>query len=461
MLTIIKKKMFTLSCLICLFYSTTVTASESNAALTIKLAKPTFVLPMFTGPYSEREASIAPEEYETAERLRSMLDSDEKEAVLKELENFFDIELSPAMLTLKAQIYFSLKDYKKAEETFLNVLSRKPQLVRVHRDLGQLYLLQDKPKLARHHFSEAVSFGSNEAIVHGQLAYLNLTLHGAFSAITSYQQAMAMQPEEVQWQQGLLAALSQAKMYESAQALLTELLAKNPADKELWLNQAILALNTNDTRQALVSLEMAIMLGESDDDNIKIATQLHLQQHSYDRAVVLISRHLDKPVLDMVLLNEYLTWLNQVDMWQQAGKLLDGLASKVETMKPAKQSVFYTHKAKVAIKKNQNKQAGRFYTLALEKDPTNGDALIDYALYATADKDYVKAELLYTRAAVLPTKMKQALLGKAQLYLNMRDHKSALQELQKVYSRFPELHYLPEQIEIIKNIIRTEVKVNS
>ena len=326
MLKIIKNTVLSLSAITCFFSSMAAEASNSN--LTVKLAKPTFVLPMFTGPYSEREASIAPEEYETAERLRGMLDADEKEAVLKELESFFDIELSPAMLSLKAQIYFSLAQYDKAEQTFLKVLSRKPQLVRVHRDLGQLYLLQEKPKLARHHFSEAVSYGSNEAIVHGQLAYLNLTLHGAFSAITSYQQAMALQPEEVQWQQGLLASLSQAKMYESAQALLSELIAKNPANKELWLNQAVLSLNMNDTRQALVSLEMAIMLGETDDGNIKTATQLHLQMHSYDRALVLIHQHLDKSVLDMDLLNEYLTWLNQVDMWQQAAKLLDGLESK-------------------------------------------------------------------------------------------------------------------------------------
>lgn len=458
MLTIIKNTVLSVSALACLIYG--VSAMASNDNLTIKLAKPTFVLPMFTGPYSEREASIAPEEYETAERLRGMLDSNEKEAVLKELESFFDIELSPAMLSLKAQIYFSLQQYEKAEKTFLKVLSRKPQLVRVHRDLGQLYLLQEKPKLARHHFAEAVSYGSNEAIVHGQLAYLNLTLHGAFSAITSYQQAMALQPEEVQWQQGLLASLSQAKMYESAQALLTELIAKNPNNKELWLNQAVLSLNMNDTRQALVSLEMAIMLGESDDSNIKTATQLHLQAHSYDRALVLINKHLNKSVLDMDLLNEYLTWLNQVDMWQQAAKLLDGLESKVQSMTASKQSIFYHHKAKIALKKKQATQVDKYYTLALEKDPTNGDALIAYALYLADKKDYIKAELLYSRAAVIPENIKQALLGKAQLYLNMQNHSSALKTLQNTYRRFPELHYLPEQIDIIQNIIRTKNKVS-
>ena len=129
-------------------------------------------------------------------------------------------------------------------------------------------------------------------------------------------------------------------------------------------------------------------------------------------------------------------------------------------MKPQKQSIFYNHKAKIALKKKQDSKAGQYYTQALEKDPTNGDALIDYALYSADNKDYIKSELLYTRASVLPEKMKQALLGKAQLYLNMQDHSSALKTLQKAYQRFPDLHYLPEQIDIIQNIIRTKNKVS-
>ncbi len=40
----------------------------------------------------------------------------------------------------------------------------------------------------------------------------------------------------------------------------------------------------------------------------------------------------------------------------------------------------------------------------------------------------------------------------------MLDYKSAIITLQKAYGRFPELHYLPEQIEILKNIVRTKNK---
>ncbi|QBG35678.1 tetratricopeptide repeat protein [Litorilituus sediminis] len=453
------KKILVSSCYLAFLSTSQVSqASAGHSDFVIKVAKPTFILPSFSGPYQEREATIAPEEYETAERLRSMLDSGQKEQVLKELESYFDIELSPAMLSLKAQIYFTLEQFDKAEQTFKAVLSRKPQLVRVHRDLGQLYLIQEKFKLARHHFSEAISLGSNEAMIHGQLGYLNLTLYGPFSAISAYQKAITLQPEEVQWQQGLLAALSQAKMYESAQALISELLAKDPNNKDLWLNQAVLAINADNTNLALVSLEMAIMLGDSDDINLKTATQLHLQRHSYDRAVTLINEHLNKSTLDIKLLNEYLVWLEQVDMYQQADKLLAGVEAKVKALPLAEQSVFYSHKANIAAKQKNKQTALRYYKLALEQDANNGDALIRFAQFALAQKDYINAEIYYTRASVLPKFAKQALLGKAQMYIDMLDYKSAISELQKAYGRYPELHYLPEQMDILKNIIRSKDK---
>src|SRR5690606_2013977 len=159
---------------------------------------------------------------------------------------------------------------------------------------GQLYLIQEDYKKARQYFANAVAFGSNDAIIHGQLAYLNLTMHGASSAISEYQQALALEPENPQWQQGLLAAFTQAKMYEAARALLREMLTRHPDKPGLWLNHAALALQTENFEEAVIGLEMAILLGDDDEKNLKTAAQLHLQLHCYDRALVLLKKVLGK-----------------------------------------------------------------------------------------------------------------------------------------------------------------------
>ena len=430
--------------------------ASSDVEFEIVVEKPRFVLPQFTGSYQEREASIAPEEYETAERLRTMLDNNQQAEVLEELEQFYSIEISPAMLTLKAQIYFSLKMYDKAEATFLSVLKRKPQLVRVHSDLAQLYLIQDDFKNARKYFSNAVAFGSNEALIHGQLAYLNLKMYGAFSAISEYQQAMSLEPENRQWQQGLLAALSQARMYEAAEALLRELINQNPDEPELWLNRAALALQKEDEKQALISLEMAILLGDNDIRNLKTASLLHLKTNSYDRALYLMDQSLSQKSFDMASANEYLAWLTQLDMWDKASQLLDLAEKHVSGMKADDQSQYFLHRARIEEHLEKVSEATNYFKQSLGKNPTNGETLLSYAQFASSQKSYVEAELLYVRAEAVSGFEKRALLGRSQLYIEMQDYPSALNHMKTTLQKFPEMIDLKDKIEVIENIIRAK-----
>jgi tetratricopeptide (TPR) repeat protein len=431
-------------------------SAATTSGFDITVAKPTFVLPQFTGAFSEREASIAPEEYETAERLRAMLDSNRRDAVLQELEKSYDIELSAAMLTLKAQIYFSLEMYDKAEATYLAVLQRKPQLVRAHSDLAQLYLVREDFPKARQYFANAVSFGSNEALIHGQLAYLNLTMYGPYSAISGYQQAMALEPENFQWQQGLLAALSQARMYEAAQALLQDLLRKRPSESNLWLNNAALALHQEEYKQAAVSLEMAMLLGDKDPKNLKTAAQLHLQLNSYDRALALLDQSLKSGVLEMNAIREYFMWLTQLEMWERANSLLAGVSPRINQMNGDDQSQFYSLQAKIESHKKNYPAARKLFKQSLERNPSNGEAMIEYAQLASAQQDYVEAELLYIRAEAIPRTQKGASLGRAQLYIDMKDYPAALNQLQNVYQKNPDMFELKNNIEIIENIVRAK-----
>lgn len=431
-------------------------ASNLTSKFKIEVEQPTFVLPQFSGPYSEKEANIAPEELEAAERLRGLLESGDKQAVLKELEAFYDIELSVAMLMLKAQLYFALEDYEKAEKTYLASLARSPHLVRAHSDLGQLYLIKDDLHKAREYFAKAIALGANDAVVYGQLAYLNLTLHGPYSAINAYQQALAIEPEQAQWQQGLFVALTQAKMYQAAAALLSELITKSPNDSKLWLNQAILSLEQNDSRAALASLEMAILLGDKRETNLKTAAQLHLQQDSFERAVELINTHLSQYDLDLTSLNTYLTWLSQRGLWQQSKTILASLENKLSSFDEQTKSVIYLHKALLNSETANLNAADSAFKLALDANPNHGQALVAYADFLIDRKSFTQAETLYLRAEALSDWQKQAMLSRAQLYVDIQKYDAALTVLKSVTSRFPETRGISEQIALLENIIVTK-----
>jgi tetratricopeptide (TPR) repeat protein len=157
----------------------------------------------------------------------------------------------------------------------------------------------------------------------------------------------------------------------------------------------------------------------------------------------------------METLNQYLHWLSQVEMWSQASKLLDKAQPRLNSMNNKEQSLFYHHRARISGVLGNTKNTDQFYTQALEKDPVNGDALLDYAKFCTEQKQHVKAELLYIRAESIQSKEKQALLGRAQLYLDMQDYESALIHLKNAYSKFSELYDLKDNIASVQNIIRS------
>lgn len=431
------------------------TAGAEPTPFEIKVGKPEFVLPQFAGPFLEREASIAPEEYERAEKMRSLLAEGKRDQVLAELEKSYSIELSPAMLALQAQVYFSLALYDKAEATYLAVLKRMPQLVRAHSDLGQLYLIREQPLKAREHFARAVALGSNEAQIHGQLGYLNLTYFGPYSAISSYQQAAAIEPENIQWQQGLLAALTQAHMYEAAEALIKDFIGRQPTKADLWLNQAALAMRKEDYRTALISIEMAIMLGDKDPKNLKAAAQLHLQLGSYDRALNLLDQSLGGGELSMASIREYYLWLSQFGLWEKAEHLLAVAGKNIPHLKRNEQSQYYFLSAQLKAHQGQAGAAEGLFRQALESDTTNSDALLAFAAFEIRQKNFADAEMLYVRAEATPNTEKRAQLGRAQLYIEMQDYKGALNQLRSVYQKNPDAFEIKDNIEILENIIRT------
>lgn len=422
----------------------------------IKLAKPEFVLPRFSGPYTEREASIAPEEYEMAETLQSLLESGQRDEVLAQLETYYEIELSPAMLALKAQVYSSLEMYDKAETTYLSILNRSPQLVRVHSDLGQLYLIREQFEKSRAHFANAVAFGSNDALVHGQLAYLNLTLYGPYSAISGYQTAMAIEPENVQWQRGLLASLTQAQMYNAAHALLRELISRRPEEPELWLNRAALAMQDDDPAQALASMEMANLLGDTDRDNLKATAQLHLQLGSYQRALALLKNGVARQSLNMSAIKDSVGWLLQTNMLAEAQELLDQAQNVFDKMSNDDRSNYFLLSARLSAMRNEVQKADRLFTQSLEANPVNGEALLAYADSLRARKNHTESELLYIRAEAIRATEQKAMRGRAQLYIEMQDYTAALRHLTLTLKKYPDLVDLHRNIEIIENILQAK-----
>lgn len=423
------------------------------------LKKTPFIIPQFSGPFRQRQASISPEEYELANKLRVLLEQNKTKEVLTILDGFYNIELSPAMLLLKAQVYFRLKDLNKAEKSFLAVLARMPQLVRAHIDLGRLYLSMEKNKKARHHLSLAVSYGANDPVVYSELGFLNLLEHNAWSAISAYQSALVVEPGNVNWQQGLLAALMQAKLTDSALALVDEMISNDIENSDLWLIRASICIDAERNVKAISSLEVAMRLNKIEPYNRVVAAKLHLQEKNYARAVDIFIQNITSKSVEIETLNTALSWLLREKSWSQADRLLKAMEKRLASMNKASISQYYLQRGNTVMLQNK-KGAINYYQKAVDADPSNGKAIVALADLQRKLKKYHKAEILYSRAEAIQSVEQEALLGKAQVYLDTADYKSALSLLRSIYRKYPRKTDLKENIELLEKTIKARSQVN-
>ena len=430
-------------------------ASASALDLRLKLALPStqLLLPAVSKPLSQKEGEISAEEYPIAQELRPLLNAKDYKAALVILQKQDSKTMSAALLMIRAQIALQLQQYPGAEKDFKAALVLLPDFVRAHQGLALLYLASKQWEKAHPALTTVISLGGGDAQIYGQLAYLNLSQHNGWSAVSAYQHALMLAPGNKSYQEGLLVALMQTKQLLSAQSLVEEMLSADPGNITLWLQRANTALELEDNIKALGSLEVAVRLGDKRPESRLVAAQLHMKTKNFKRATQLLQANINHNQWDMATLDEVLSWLAYQQQWQHISSLLDGVAKHTKKMNSQDLSRYYLHRAELAVGRGKTKAASKAYTKAINANPGNGSALIAHAKMLAASKKYTHAELLYNRAQALVSVREKALLGQAQLFIDQRNYPAALELLRKVYQEYPENRDLEHNIRSLVSII--------
>jgi predicted Zn-dependent protease len=258
------------------------------ADINIKLNAPTWEFLLKNEPQSATEAQLAPSENNFARSIQPLLSAQNHSAISQAFEKRDINNDSAALRLLRGQIMLSLKQYNKAEQALKAALDSMPNLAAAHRSLSMVYMIEKHYAQARQHLTRSIELGVADAQTYGQLAFVNLQLGQAASAIAGYQYALFMEADNKQWQIGLLYALIQSQAFNQAQALLEDLLKNDPKNAELWLQRGQLALRQERPQQSIASLENALQLGVKDAENIATIAQLHIQSGSPRRAIELL-----------------------------------------------------------------------------------------------------------------------------------------------------------------------------
>lgn len=430
----------------------------SFAAIEITLQEPNWAFQLSNRPLTPTTAQLAPDESRFAQFIQPLLNAQDHDGVVQAFNGRPIEGDSAALRLLRGQVLLSLKRYPEAQLALQAALQLMPDLALAHRSLSLLHMLQQQYDQARLHLSRTIELGVADAQVYGQLAYVNVQSGRPASAVAGYQYALLLQPDNRQWQQGLLFALIGSQAFNQAQGLLDEMLRTQPQNADLWLQRGQLALHQERPLQALSSLEVAFELGVRDVQNIVTAAQLHIQNGSARRAVQLLQGDLQRLIdgSKVEVIEQVCAWLAYQQDWSLLESLLVALVHYRGELAESYQARFEVYNAQLELAKGNPKQAKASLVRAVTSDPANGEALLTLATLLR-DQNQVESALPYfVRAEALPQYQERARLARAQLEIDRQNYSEALRLLRQVAEINPQRSDVLTNIQALENILRNQ-----
>ena len=437
------------------FMMDTIVAQE----IQFELTEPAWHFLVENYPLHETEATLDSSESEFASVVQPLLSNGNHEAVVQAFEGRDINDDSAALRLLRGQVLLNLRRTQEAEAALLSALELMPDLALAHRSLSMVYLITERYQEARAHLTRSIELGVSDAQLYGQLAFANLELGNAASAVSGYQMASYLDPENNQWRQGLLYALINSHAYDQAQGLLEEMIKTSPDNKDLWLQRSQIALNQEREMQALSSIEQAIALGEVGPANLVIASQLHIKIGSQVRAVDLLADNMvalmtADPDSGAETVDQIGSWLAGQQDWEGLARLMSSLADSSVSVSDLMASRFAVYRAQVALSRDALQDANDHLQSALTQDPANGEALLTLAS-VLRDQERADAALsYYVRAESLPVFKERAMIGRAQLEIDRQNYEEALRVLRQVVRSSPNRADIMANIRSLESLVR-------
>ena len=364
-------------------------------------------------------------------------------------ERFPDF-VSASILYVIGHCYFSLRRDLPAETAFKLVLDALPNHVRAHESLAMLYLRAERYADAREHLATLAELGRNTAHVQSARGYLEQKTHRYLAAADAFQKALVLAPDDRGAQRGLLLALTETLEHSKAQALVEQLLRKEPDDRDLWLYRAQIALQADDRTSALASLETALRLGDDSIENRRACFELNMESGNVARAVELL-RRLPARELPLALVDQALGWLANENEWDRFRELLTALDRAA--LDGVEQSRLLTRRAELALHDGNRRAASAALEQALALDPSNADALMALGQVYRASREYQRAGLLFRRASDYAAVRESALVARAEVAIDQDDFDGAVTLLRQVVAVAPAREDVRRSVGVLEDLL--------
>lgn len=387
----------------------------------------------FLGTYGflpEIEPKIKANEVEL---LRSLIDTirSNPQAAISRLQSDINSDSSAALEFVVGNLYAETGDAQRAIYYYQRAIEKFPAYRRAHKNLGIFSLQSQDYAAAITHLSRAIELGDREGKTYGGLGYAYRQQERYFSAEEAFRQAILQDPDEADWKQGIAECLNHTRRYQEAEALFGELITRNPSDPTYWRFQVNAYLGQEQSLQAALNLEVIRDLGKATSRDLILLGDIYLK--NLEMRAKALEAFLEALKLD----GKEGTTINPII--ESAGLLLHfgetQSAAELVAQVRKKQSASITDKqdlklllleARVAEQSGDSAEAAKTLRKIIQRDPLNGDALLELATHYIQKENYEEAEILLERAQQIEVSRFRAYVRHAEMKVYQNAYSEAV-----------------------------------
>lgn len=349
---------------------------------------------------------------------------------------------SASLHFILGNLYFASDRPQEAQRAFLEAIRLHPRFRRACTNLGYLHISQNRPAEALAALQRAVELGDSGARTYGLIGYCHLLGGNPLAAENAYRQAYLLDPKSRDWKTGLAQALMQQDKHEEATSMFGALIAENPNDRQLWLQQANALLAREEKLEAAVNLEVLRRKGLATEADLNLLGNLYMDQGEGGLALIAYQDAVAKAAKpDIARAIKSARILNERGHPEKATELL---AAAQKAGQPSAQEHFDIDllRARIAATSGDDATAGRLLEELLERDPGNAELLLEIARHydklAKQEGDEAKQAALageaksrFKLALEKPTVAYAAHLGLAQLLVREKRYTESVPLLER------------------------------
>lgn len=381
---------------------------------------------------SDVEPRMTPEEQALyREKIVPLLREDPKKAI-SALQAAIKPSASAVFDFTLGNIYFQNEDLTNAVKHFEAALAKFPDYRRATKSLAFALVRDGKYTEATKPLTRTVTLGGADSKVFGLLGFAHMSAGRFASAEAAYKQALALEPDNLDFKLGSVKCAVETANYDYALGLIDELIKQAPERDNLWMLQANIYIQKDQPEKAAISLELLRRLGKATAPSLYLLGDLYMKHESRDLALSAYLEGLEKdggqnPARALrpaqILVSR--------GAWDEARQLFAKIRAVPGKLSNEDELKLLKLESKAAMASGQGDKAIQTLEQIVEKNPLDGEALLLAGDFYANNGNAEKAQFKFDMASKLDGFEADAFVKQAQLLAKSQKYVQAVEYLRK------------------------------